>query len=275
MAADSHLGRDTSRVEELTNLIRNPTCGIEMNDIAIKTLFILLTIAGTSNAHGGRLDSRGGHHDRKNGGYHFHPERQRPTPRAIRKAPVGRRAPARRPVDRVTPKPPPRPTRVAPKRAAPIDAPNLTMKKGQTIHAKVVSVHDGDTFTVMTTSIHSRGTIRLAAIDAPEMKQNFGVEARDHLKKVLLGKQVRLRCMDTDRNDRIVAIAKIEGADLLLNKQLVAEGMAWHFVEKSKSKSLAGAQREAKRLKRGLWADEQPIEPWKWVKSSPRTMGND
>lgn len=36
------------------------------------TLGLLLVCAGGAAAHGGRLDSKGCHHDRKNGGYHCH-----------------------------------------------------------------------------------------------------------------------------------------------------------------------------------------------------------
>lgn len=39
-----------------------------------KLFFILciFSISFYSMAHGGRTDSQGGHHDRKNGGYHYH-----------------------------------------------------------------------------------------------------------------------------------------------------------------------------------------------------------
>ena len=33
---------------------------------------IVLSFPGAISGHSGRTDSRGGHHDRKNGGYHFH-----------------------------------------------------------------------------------------------------------------------------------------------------------------------------------------------------------
>jgi hypothetical protein len=32
----------------------------------------LLTVSTQVRSHGGGLDAQGGHHDRKNGGYHFH-----------------------------------------------------------------------------------------------------------------------------------------------------------------------------------------------------------
>jgi hypothetical protein len=35
-------------------------------------IFVLVALPCSTLGHGGRTDSRGGHHDRKNGGYHFH-----------------------------------------------------------------------------------------------------------------------------------------------------------------------------------------------------------
>lgn len=38
----------------------------------IDVMLIVLCLASPVFAHSGRLDGKGGHHDRKNGGYHYH-----------------------------------------------------------------------------------------------------------------------------------------------------------------------------------------------------------
>lgn len=50
-----------------------------------------------------------------------------------------------------------------------------------------------------------------------------------------------------------------------LNRELVAAGLAWRIKE-SKSKELAKLEKDARRAKRGLWADAKPTPPWTYRK---------
>jgi endonuclease YncB( thermonuclease family) len=47
--------------------------------------------------------------------------------------------------------------------------------------------------------------------------------------------------------------------DRWINKELVAEDFAWHYVRYSKDKHLAKAEKDAKEGKKGLWAGPSPI----------------
>ena len=42
--------------------------------------------------------------------------------------------------------------------------------------------------------------------------------------------------------------------------------MAWHYKEYSKSKELAVAEDEARKAKKGLWTDKEPVPPWEYRK---------
>ncbi|HTH31900.1 MAG TPA: thermonuclease family protein, partial [Lacibacter sp.] len=53
---------------------------------------------------------------------------------------------------------------------------------------------------------------------------------------------------------------------LWINKELVAKGMAWHFVKYSSSKELAKAELLARKQKVGLWSLKNPVAPWDWRK---------
>ena len=57
-----------------------------------------------------------------------------------------------------------------------------------------------------------------------------------------------------------------------VNVRLVHDGWAWHFVKYAEgNKELAGAECEARKEKRGLWADSKPpIAPWEWRKLSAK-----
>lgn len=131
-----------------------------------------------------------------------------------------------------------------------------------TITGKVVSVHDGDTLTVLegTTQIK----VRLAEIDAPELKQPFGQRARQALGERLQGKTVRVEWEKKDRYGRTLGTVYL--ADESINLWLVRNGWAWQYRQYSKSETLKRAEDAARQERVGLWQDKTPVEPWEWRK---------
>jgi micrococcal nuclease len=125
----------------------------------------------------------------------------------------------------------------------------------------VVSVHDGDTVRAIDEQkIEHR--VRLAGIDAPERGQAFSRVARDRLRELALRQRVVVRVKEKDKYGRQVATLEAGGRDL--GKQLVAEGLAWHYTRYSDDEDLAAAEAEARAARRGLWADPDPVPPWVW-----------
>lgn len=125
----------------------------------------------------------------------------------------------------------------------------------------VVSVHDGDTVRALDPEkVEHR--VRLTGIDAPELGQAFGRVARDRLRELALRQRVVVHLHDRDRYGRDLATLEAGGQDL--NRQLVAEGLAWHFTRYSDDAGLAAAEAEARAAGRGLWADPEPVPPWDW-----------
>lgn len=51
-----------------------------------------------------------------------------------------------------------------------------------------------------------------------------------------------------------------------INEEMVAEGWAWHYVQYSDDKKLARAEKKARGMKLGLWADAEPVPPWEFRK---------
>ena len=130
-----------------------------------------------------------------------------------------------------------------------------------TLTGKVVSVHDGDTLRVLDAA-GTQHKVRLQGIDAPETKQAFGTKARNRLADLTLGKAVTVRVHGRDRYGRTLGTVEAAGQDA--NRQMVADGMAWHYVEYSTDAGLAQAERDARAAGRGLWADKAPVAPWDW-----------
>ena len=90
----------------------------------------------------------------------------------------------------------------------------------------------------------------------------MGKADRKRLAELTRGKAVEVHVEDRDRYGRTVARLEIDGRDI--NRQMVADGLAWHFTRYSNDERLAAAEREARAERRGLWRDPERIAPWDW-----------
>lgn len=126
---------------------------------------------------------------------------------------------------------------------------------------KVISVHDGDTLRCLDADNRQR-KVRLHGIDAPEIGQAFGSRSREQLASLAMGRETVVDHRGEDRYGRTLARLEVDGRDV--NREMVAAGMAWHYVRYDADPSLAEAEREAREAKRGLWADPRPEPPWDW-----------
>lgn len=130
------------------------------------------------------------------------------------------------------------------------------------VAGKVIKIVDGDTIHVY----NSKATykIRLAGIDAPERGQAYGKRAKEHLTQLIAGKQVIAIVESKDRYGRYVAKVNCNSQDVCA--QMLQAGYAWHYKQYDGSQYYADLQREARKAKRGLWADKRPQAPWDYRK---------
>jgi len=130
---------------------------------------------------------------------------------------------------------------------------------------KVIGVKDGDTVELLMDG--KPQIVRLSNIDCPEKKQPFGNNAKQFVSDLCFGKMVKVSGNGKkDRNKRLIAeIILSDGKNI--NKELVKNGLAWHFKKYSKDNSYDILEKQAKKLKLGLWKDKKPIAPWNWRKS--------
>ena len=138
---------------------------------------------------------------------------------------------------------------------------SFTSTQAETIQGKVISIADGDTLTLLTSS-KQQVKIRLAGIDTPEKKQPFGNKAKQALANLAFQKQALVEVETKDRYGRTVGVVFVDG--LNVNAELVKQGMAWVYRKYTGDKRLYALESEAKQAKRGLWLDENPIPPWEW-----------
>ncbi len=116
-------------------------------------------------------------------------------------------------------------------------------------------------------------------IDAPELDQDFGEQARKNLEEKIVGKKVRLAFEPhgvPDEKGRILAKILVDEVDIC--SEQVRQGFAW-FYEDHKDRlglleidQLKELQSDAKKEKLQLWQNKAPQAPWKFRKKSGETL---
>lgn len=181
-----------------------------------------------------------------------------------------------------------------------------------TIKAPVLKVIDGDGFLTKIRAFEITDnrqdqqeltvTARFGFIDAPEIGQPGGREAKDYLTALIGGKWVELVIltkMDTgqsvDKYGRIVCVPFLTldyssgefrtsskhrhtistvGAPLLVTRnielEMVINGWAWVLERYGPDERYLVALDEARRHKRGIWAFENNTHPWEFKKQKYR-----
>ena len=141
---------------------------------------------------------------------------------------------------------------------------------GRTIEGTVKAVYDGDTV-LLTTREESRLKVRLYGIDAPETRkpdkpgQPYGDISKRALMSKIMGRRVTAEIMDIDQYKRGVAIIRYAGRDI--NREMVADGMAWayrRYLQGAYASEYIGAEKLARSRHSGLWSESNPLPPWEF-----------
>ena len=135
---------------------------------------------------------------------------------------------------------------------------------------KVVSVHDGDTFTGINQS-NEQVKVRLDAVDAPELSQPYGQASKKALGDKIFGKTVTVITKKHDRYGRTIGHVLIDKRDV--NLELLEVGAVWHYSAYDRNKRLREAEALARTAKEGLWKDPNPMAPWVWRKTEKERKG--
>lgn len=127
---------------------------------------------------------------------------------------------------------------------------------------RVVAIADGDTFTLLTAQ-NQQVKIRLHGIDCPEKKQPYFNHAKTFTSSLVFAKQVSVQVKNKDRYGRTIGIVLLEDKRNL-NELLLQAGWAWHFKKYDKDARWAAMEQQARRNRKGLWADPYAMAPWDW-----------
>ena len=144
----------------------------------------------------------------------------------------------------------------------------LAGKDSKDIAYRVLSCNDGDTCRLKASN-NEEIKVRLVGIDAPEFKGNkklnqpLSLESKEFLNSLVQGKDVFLQSYGLDRYNR--NLAEIIVGEVNANLEMVKQG----FAEVYKGRPPRGmnvqkytiAEKEAKDLKRGVWALQKYESP--------------
>ncbi|MDO5624904.1 MAG: thermonuclease family protein [Pseudomonadota bacterium] len=127
--------------------------------------------------------------------------------------------------------------------------------------ARVSHVVDGDSIWVRPEGGGARTRVRLRGIDAPELCQPHGREARDALRGLTQGRVVRVTVHARDRWGRAIADVEVPGHTPDIAARMVAAGWAWSEGHGWRRGTYWQEQAEAQRAGRGLFASPAPETP--------------
>jgi len=124
---------------------------------------------------------------------------------------------------------------------------------------QTTKIHDGDTCE-MIGSDGIKISIRFAGIDAPELSQEYGHEAREVLRQIIENRTVTLAELGRDKYGRYLAQVYSDGQ--WVNREMLVHGAAWVYLAGPHFDEFKTLEEEAKLKRVGLWASDRPMSPW-------------
>jgi endonuclease YncB( thermonuclease family) len=147
------------------------------------------------------------------------------------------------------------------------EAPRAEAPRNEAPHmvsGQVARVLDGDTLEVIVGKRRVR--VHVNGVDAPELRQPWGKQARSALEQMVIGQQVDLLPVGPDRGSKLTAVVFVGEAEV--GAALVSAGNAWadrHALRPSDA-GLCEVEQTAREGRLGLWSlpVAQRVAPWEY-----------
>lgn len=123
----------------------------------------------------------------------------------------------------------------------------------------VTQVTDGDSLWLTPRGGGKPVEVRLEGIDAPEICQDGGQQAREALQEKVLNQAATLRATDRDDHGRTLGTLTVGGVNI--NDRMVRDGHAWSYRYKHDKGPYVAEERMARALQRGLHAAGGAVMP--------------
>lgn len=129
----------------------------------------------------------------------------------------------------------------------------------------VTRVSDGDTLWVKPADERRPHKLRLRGIDAPEICQAWGVQARQALSAQVLGRPVQVVEGPIDGHGR--RLARLMHGDVDVGARMVRDGHAWSHRYRGDPGPYGAEEAAARAERRGLFADPGALSPREFRRS--------
>lgn len=141
---------------------------------------------------------------------------------------------------------------------------SICISYGESFRGFVINVINGDTITVLEKTPEQKQAyrVRLKGVGAPGKGQYGYSGAKYFLEKLIWCEMVTVQYSERDKNGTILGLVLYGGT--FVNYEMVKEGWAWHYKKYSNSYELASFEASAKKDKKGVWTEQNPIPPWEW-----------
>lgn len=135
--------------------------------------------------------------------------------------------------------------------------------KAKVYPVELVEAYDGDTVRLKFENDFEFDA-RLVWIDAPELEQPFGREAREQLIQFLTEKPFKAAFFGEDRFNRKLVLL-LRDTFVEINYLMVSNGYAWLYsVKRNEKERYLSAWKTAYFGQFGLWSEENPCQPRKF-----------
>lgn len=142
---------------------------------------------------------------------------------------------------------------------------------GVKFYGRVTETFGGNGIAVVTAD-RARGAVCISYLETPESGQPYAEVAAQHLKDLLLGKDVTVffRGFNEEIADCVIGDVYLGGVNITL--QMVRDGVAWSNKSYAYLEGYyvyAQAEQAARSERRGLWQDPSPTPPWTYRAQHP------
>ena len=154
-------------------------------------------------------------------------------------------------------------------------------RKRRARRVQILRVVDGDSVEVQYAGLFTFRRrpfpVRLYGIDAPELAQPYGDEARRELESLVRRGGIRMEEIATDRYGRCVGLLyrRRAGRGQSINRAMVRSGMAyWYRQYGGRDLGFPEAEADAKSKRRGVWRERGGAQrPWDYRADQRRGGG--
>jgi len=143
----------------------------------------------------------------------------------------------------------------------------LIQAQAENMTGRITDIADGDSLTLQDAQ-QQQHSIRLVGIDAPELAQDFGQQAKSSLANLALNQQATAECKQAGPNQPAICVVRVAGKDIGLAQ--IGAGMAWWYQQNVAALSVQAqtdyrqAEFNAKIHRLGFWDSKNPTPPWVW-----------